>query len=456
MSAIQRELSAIDPGIPLYHAAPLADLLGRQTAAARFGSTLLGTFSIVALLLAAIGIYGVLSFVIGLSRREIAIRLALGATVGRVIALIVTQSMRLVAVGLAVGLAGAYLASGLLSTQLFGISATDPATFAVVALLVLGVAVVASYLPSRTGRAHRSSARPQIRLTVDHVRWDPDAHRSAVRCEFFLSARSRRRPAGHTEGAVEPERKQLDGARREHRARRSGWPTPGTWSSATCAPADARRTIESGIARLLAIGARPVSLGGDHSVTYPVLRAVRPHAPKLTIIHVDAHPDLYDEFEGDRFSHACPFARIMEEGLADRLVQVGIRTATGHQRAQARRFGVEVIEMRHVRDDLRIAFDTPVYISVDLDALDPAFVPGVSHREPGGMSVRQLLSLLQSIDGTGRRRRSRGAEPAKRPSGGSSMVAGKVLRELLGVMLGRMPSRAEPGLSSPVQAEKAQ
>jgi agmatinase len=147
-----------------------------------------------------------------------------------------------------------------------------------------------------------------------------------------------------------------------------------------CAPADARRTIENGIARLLTLGTRPVSLGGDHSVTYPVLRAVRRHAPRLTIVHVDAHPDLYDEFDGDRFSHACPFARIMEEGLADRLVQVGIRTASGHQRAQARRFGVEVIEMRHVRDDLRIALDTPVYISVDLDALDPAFAPGVRAR----------------------------------------------------------------------------
>jgi putative ABC transport system permease protein len=162
-NAIQRELSAIDPGIPLYHAAPLADLLGRQTAAARFGSTLLGTFSIVALLLAAIGIYGVLAFVIGLSRREIAIRLALGATVGRVIALIVRQSMRLVAVGLAVGLAGAYLASGLLSTQLFGVSATDPATFGVVALLVLGVAVIATYLPSRTA----ARVDPQLALKSD-------------------------------------------------------------------------------------------------------------------------------------------------------------------------------------------------------------------------------------------------------------------------------------------------
>jgi arginase len=204
-----------------------------------------------------------------------------------------------------------------------------------------------------------------------------------------------------------------------------------------CAPADARRTIENGIARLLTLGTRPVSLGGDHSVTYPVLRAVRRHAPRLTIVHVDAHPDLYDEFDGDRFSHACPFARIMEEGLADRLVQVGIRTATGHQRAQARRFGVEVIEMRHVRDDLRIALDTPVYISVDLDALDPAFVPGVSHREPGGMSVRQLLSLLQSIDAPVVAADVVELNPRNDPSGGSAVVAGKVLRELLGVMLGR-------------------
>ena len=116
-----------------------------------------------ALLLAAIGIYGVLAFVIGLSRREIAIRLALGATVGRVIALIVRQSMRLVAVGLAVGLAGAYLASGLLSTQLFGVSATDPATFGFVALLVLGVAVIASYLPSRTA----ARVDPQLALKSD-------------------------------------------------------------------------------------------------------------------------------------------------------------------------------------------------------------------------------------------------------------------------------------------------
>jgi len=204
---------------------------------------------------------------------------------------------------------------------------------------------------------------------------------------------------------------------------------------ANCKPPDARRTIETGVARLLAMGARPVSLGGDHSVTYPVLRALRPHAPSLTIVHIDAHPDLYDEFEGDRYSHACPFARIMEDRLADRLVQVGIRTMTGHQRAQARRFGVEVIEMRQFRDDLRLSLETPVYISIDLDALDPAFAPGVSHWEPGGLTVRQLLSLLHTIEAPVVAADLVELNPRKDKSGVSAMAAAKILRELIGVMV---------------------
>ena len=204
---------------------------------------------------------------------------------------------------------------------------------------------------------------------------------------------------------------------------------------AGCASADARRSIEAGISRLVSTGARPVALGGDHSVTYPVLRAIRPHAPRLTIVHFDAHPDLYDDFEGDRFSHACPFARIMEERLTDRLIQVGSRTMSGHQRSQAARFGVEVIEMRQFTDNLRVPTDGPLYVSVDIDVLDPAFAPGVSHREPGGLSVRQLLTLIQSLGGP-----IIGADvvelnPRNDPGGVSAIAAAKVLRELLGVMV---------------------
>jgi predicted permease len=150
VAAMQPEINALDPGLPLYRVTPMSDLLDRQTAAGRFGSTVLGSFSIVALLLASIGIYGVLAFVIGASRREIAIRMALGATRGRVVSLIVRQGMTLVGAGLAVGLVGAYFATSALSTQLFGITATDPVTFALVPAVLAAVALAASYLPSRS------------------------------------------------------------------------------------------------------------------------------------------------------------------------------------------------------------------------------------------------------------------------------------------------------------------
>jgi arginase len=139
------------------------------------------------------------------------------------------------------------------------------------------------------------------------------------------------------------------------------------------------RMIEREVGSLVESGQRPVSLGGDHSITYPILRAFGRRYPQLTIFHFDAHPDLYDEFEGSRVSHACPFARIMEEKLAARLVQVGIRTMIRHQREQAEKFGVEVVEMRSLPSYDRLKAQGPVYISFDMDVLDPAFAPGVSH-----------------------------------------------------------------------------
>ncbi len=162
---------------------------------------------------------------------------------------------------------------------------------------------------------------------------------------------------------------------------------------------DVRKLIEDGVAAIFTIGGRPIVLGGDHSISYPVLRAVARAHPSLTIVHFDAHPDLYDEFEGDRFSHACQFARAMEERLARRLVQVGIRTMTGHQRDQARRFGVEVIDMRAWCGGARPHVDGAVYLSLDLDGLDPAHAPGVSHREPGGLMVRDVLTVIQDLAG---------------------------------------------------------
>ena len=193
--------------------------------------------------------------------------------------------------------------------------------------------------------------------------------------------------------------------------------------------------IEAGIAGLLARGFRPIALGGDHSVTYPILRAIGPRHPSLSILLLDAHSDLYDEYEGDRFSHACPFARIMENGLARRLVQVGIRTLNDHQRAQAERFGVEIITMQDWVSGRRPSLQGDVYLSIDLDGLDPAFAPGVSHREPGGLSVREAVTVIQDIGGS-----LVGADvveynPRQDVAGLTGTVAAKLVKEIAGRML---------------------
>jgi arginase len=198
---------------------------------------------------------------------------------------------------------------------------------------------------------------------------------------------------------------------------------------------DAFAAIEQAVEALLDKRQRPVCLGGDHSITYPIVRAFGRHFKDLTLIHFDAHPDLYNEFQGNRHSHASPFARIMEEKLAKRLIQVGIRTMNPQQKKQAERFKVEVFEIGRKRALEEVKTWCPVYVSFDMDVLDPAFAPGVSHREPGGMSVREVLEHLHSITAT-----IVGADiveynPSRDISELTSAVAGKILKELLGKML---------------------
>jgi agmatinase len=198
---------------------------------------------------------------------------------------------------------------------------------------------------------------------------------------------------------------------------------------------DAFSVIQAGVGALIDAGKRPVLLGGDHSITFPIVKAVGRQHPGLTIFHFDAHPDLYEEFEGNRLSHACPFARIMEAGLAKRLVQIGIRTLNRHQREQAEKFGVEVVEMRGLPAYGRLKADGPVYITFDMDVLDPAFAPGVSHREPGGISVREAIAHLHAIEGE-----IVGADlveynPVRDVGGLTATVAAKILKEVLGRMV---------------------
>jgi arginase len=178
-----------------------------------------------------------------------------------------------------------------------------------------------------------------------------------------------------------------------------------------------------------------ICLGGDHAITHPIMRAVRRRHPRLTIVHIDAHPDIYHAYQDNLRSHASPFARIMEERLADRLIQVGLRALNAHHRDQFKRFGVEVYEAARCGGSLQLDITTPVYISMDMDGLDPAYAPGVSHREPGGLSVRQVIDLIQAIA-----QPIVGADiveynPRNDIADLTATVAAKLLKEIGGMML---------------------
>jgi agmatinase len=194
--------------------------------------------------------------------------------------------------------------------------------------------------------------------------------------------------------------------------------------------------IERGVTAALATTPRLLLLGGDHAVSYPAVRAVAQRWGRLSILHFDAHPDMYPEYEGNRYSHASPMARILEEGLVDRLVQVGIRSPSPEQGAMGRRYGVET----HPAFDLAriggLRFSSPLYVSLDIDGLDPAFAPGVSHPEPGGLTVRQVLDVIGAV----RAPRVIGGDivelnPRLDPSGITAVVAAKLARELLARMI---------------------
>ena len=178
-----------------------------------------------------------------------------------------------------------------------------------------------------------------------------------------------------------------------------------------------------------------ISIGGDHSITFPILKAYQKFYPSVSILHFDAHPDLYENFDNNIYSHASPFARIMENSLASSLTQVGIRTLNKHQKEQAHLYGVNIIEMKDFDPNFKFKSDDPIYISIDLDGLDPAFAPGVSHPEPGGFSTRDLIQIISNIDG-----KIIGADivecnPTRDINSITTITAAKILKELIGKIL---------------------
>ena len=148
-AAMRTELSAIDPGLPLNSVRVFDEYLARSLAGPRFNALLLSIFAASALLLTAIGIYGVLAYSVAQRTNEIGIRIALGAAQSRIFKLVIGQAMTIVATSVAVGLAGAFAATRLLSSLLFGVSAWDPITFSAIVILIALIALLAAWLPAR-------------------------------------------------------------------------------------------------------------------------------------------------------------------------------------------------------------------------------------------------------------------------------------------------------------------
>lgn len=174
-----------------------------------------------------------------------------------------------------------------------------------------------------------------------------------------------------------------------------------------------QRAIETAARRLLSQRVTLLTLGGDHSITLPLLRAHRDQYGPLAVIHFDAHPDTWDcEFAGHKYSHGTPFVRAIEEGLIDTqaYVQVGIRGPTNgpEDYADAQRLGARMITLDEFRrrtlesvlDELRLLAGTrPTYVTLDIDCVDPAFAPGTGTPEVGGLTSYEILQLVRGLVG---------------------------------------------------------
>ena len=169
--------------------------------------------------------------------------------------------------------------------------------------------------------------------------------------------------------------------------------------------------IEARVGEVMADGAMPVCVGGDHSVTLGILRAVaRRHGP-VGLVHFDAHPDTWDEYFGSKFFHGTPFRRAVEEGLVEpkRMIQVGIRGPLygDEDFAFHDQHGIEVVRIEAVKEQ-GIAWVTerlnrlrggPVYLSFDIDAVDPAYAPATGTPEVGGLTSYEALVLVRALAG---------------------------------------------------------
>jgi len=213
---------------------------------------------------------------------------------------------------------------------------------------------------------------------------------------------------------------------------------------------DSITRIEEAYDQIIANGCRPVTLGGDHTIALPILRAIHRKYGKVAVVHVDAHADVNDTMFGEKIAHGTPFRRAVEEGLLDckRVTQIGLR-GTGYAADDfdwCRDQGFRVVQaeecwgrslvplMEEVRE--RIG-STPVYLSFDVDGLDPSFAPGTGTPEIGGLTVMQGLEIIRSLRGLD----VVGADmvevsPPYDPQGNTALLAANLAFEMLCVLPG--------------------
>ena len=149
IAAARQQVASIDPNQPIYNIRTMDEIRGESVAPQRLNLTLLSIFAGIALVLAIVGIYGVMSYSVTQRTHEIGIRMAIGAQPRDVFRMVIGHGMTLTIIGIAFGLVGAFALTRLMTTMLFGVKPTDPATFASIAVMLTGVALVACYIPGR-------------------------------------------------------------------------------------------------------------------------------------------------------------------------------------------------------------------------------------------------------------------------------------------------------------------
>ncbi len=213
---------------------------------------------------------------------------------------------------------------------------------------------------------------------------------------------------------------------------------------------DSIARIEDGASALINKGCRPIALGGDHTITLPLLRAMHQRHGKVGLIHVDAHSDINDTMFGEKIAHGTPFRRAVEEGLLDchRVAQIGLRGSgyTAEDFDWSREQGFRVVPAEEcwfkslaplMREVVAHVGSGPVYLSFDIDGIDPAFAPGTGTPEVGGLTTPQALEIIRGLRGLN----LVGADvvevsPPYDPYGTTAVLAANLAFEMLCVMPG--------------------